>query len=120
MGRVLGLPVLVGLFAVAVALGTLGRVWLGPATMLSHLDAGGTAAVAAGASVLVNNLPAASLLASRVPPWPYALLVGLDIGSEPLRHRVAGVGSSGSVLRGPPGRALRWHGPHSSDWCPCR
>ena len=32
------------------------------------------------ASVLVNNLPAASLLAARVPPHPYALLVGLDIG----------------------------------------
>jgi arsenical pump membrane protein len=30
--------------------------------------------------VLVNNLPAASLLASRLPPRPYALLVGLDIG----------------------------------------
>ncbi len=32
------------------------------------------------ASVLVNNLPAASLLAARVPPHPYSLLVGLDIG----------------------------------------
>jgi arsenical pump membrane protein len=77
---VLGLPVLVGLFGVAVALGALGRVWSGPATVLSHLDAGGTAAVAAFLSVVVNNLPAASLLASRVPPRPYALLVGLDIG----------------------------------------
>ncbi len=77
---VLGLPVLVGLFGVAVALGTLGRSWSGPATVLSHLDAWGTAAAAAVASVLVNNLPAASLLASRVPPRPYALLVGLDVG----------------------------------------
>ena len=71
---------LVGLFGVAVALGALGRVWSGPATMLSHLDAWGTTAVAALSSVVVNNLPAASLLASRVPPRPYALLVGLDIG----------------------------------------
>jgi arsenical pump membrane protein len=77
---VLGLPVLVGLFGVAVALGTLGRSWSGPATLLSHLNAWGTAAVAAGASVVFNNLPAASLLASRVPPRPYALLIGLDIG----------------------------------------
>ncbi len=77
---VLGVPVLVGLFGVAVALGTLGRDWSGPATLLSHLDAWGTAAVAAGASVLVNNLPAASLLAARVPHRPLALLVGLDIG----------------------------------------
>jgi len=77
---ILGLPVLVGLFGVAVALGTLGRSWSGPTTALSHLDAWGTAGVAAVASVLVNNLPAASLLAARVPPRPFALLVGLDIG----------------------------------------
>jgi arsenical pump membrane protein len=31
-------------------------------------------------SVVVNNLPAASLLAARVPPRPFALLVGLNIG----------------------------------------
>ncbi len=76
----LGLPVLVGLFGVAVALGTVGRSWSGPATLLSHLDAWGTAVVAALSSVLVNNLPAASLLAARVPPRPFALLVGLNIG----------------------------------------
>ena len=78
--EVLGLPVLIGLFGIAVALGTLGRAWSGPATLLSHLDGVGTAAVAAGSTVLVNNLPAASLLAARVPPHPFALLVGLDIG----------------------------------------
>ncbi len=77
---VLGLPVLVGLFGLAVALGTLGRGWSGPATLLSHLDAWGTAAVAAVVSVAVNNLPAASLLAARQPPHPYALLVGLNVG----------------------------------------
>jgi len=80
VAEVVGLPVLVGLFGAAVALGTLGRSWSGPATVLSHLDAWGTAAAAVVASVLVNNLPAASLLASRVPPRPYALLVGLDVG----------------------------------------
>ncbi len=80
VAEVLGLPVLVGLFGVAVALGTLGRSWSGPATFLSHLDAWATAATAAVASVLVNNLPAASLLAARVPTRPYALLVGLDVG----------------------------------------
>ncbi len=76
----LGLPVLVGLFGVAVALGVLGRAWSGPAMALSHLDVWATAFVAAVTSVLVNNLPAASLLAARVPPHPFALLVGLDIG----------------------------------------
>ena len=77
---ILGVPVLVALFGLAVALGTLGRSWSGPATLLSHLDAGGTAAVAALSSVLVNNLPAASLLAARQPPHPFALLVGLNVG----------------------------------------
>lgn len=77
---VLGLPVLVGLFGLAVALGALGRGWSGPATLLSHLNGWGTAAVAALVSVLVNNLPAASLLAARRPPHPYTLLVGLNVG----------------------------------------
>jgi arsenical pump membrane protein len=77
---VLGLPVLVGLFGLAVALGALGRSWSGPATLLSHLDGWGTAALAALLSVLVNNLPAASLLAAKRPPHPYTLLVGLNVG----------------------------------------
>ena len=78
--QVLGVPILVGLFGLAVALGTLGRSWSGPATLLSHLDVWGTATVAAVTSVLVNNLPAASLLAARQPPHPFALLIGLNVG----------------------------------------
>jgi hypothetical protein len=73
-------PLLVGLFGVAVALGPLGRVWAGPSTLLSHLDVWGTAVVAAASSVLVNNLPAASLLAARTPDRPFALLIGLNLG----------------------------------------
>jgi arsenical pump membrane protein len=80
VAEVLGVPVLAGLFGVAVALGTLGRVWSGPATLLSHLDLWGTAVVAAASSVLVNNLPAASLLAARIPTHPFALLIGLNLG----------------------------------------
>ena len=78
--EVVGLPVLVGLFGIAVALGTLGRAWSGPATLLGHLDSWGTGAVAALASVVFNNLPAASLLASRPPRHPFALLIGLNLG----------------------------------------
>jgi arsenical pump membrane protein len=78
--EVLGLPVLVGLFGLAVALGTLGRAWSGPASLLAHCDAWATATVAALVSVLVNNLPAASLLAARPPSHPFELLVGLNIG----------------------------------------
>jgi arsenical pump membrane protein len=77
---VLGLPVLIGLFGIAVALGTLGRAWSGPSTLLGHLDSWGTAVTGALLSVGVNNLPAGSLLAARVPPRPFALLVGLNIG----------------------------------------
>ncbi|HET6793035.1 MAG TPA: SLC13 family permease [Acidimicrobiales bacterium] len=77
---VLGLPVLVGLLGVAVGLGTAGRVWSAPAQLMAHCDAWATAAIAAVASVAVNNLPAASLLAARVPAHPLALLVGLDVG----------------------------------------
>jgi arsenical pump membrane protein len=77
---VLSPQTLIGLFGVAVALGTLGRAWSGPTTLLAHLDLWGTAVFAAVASVLLNNLPAASLLAARVPRHPYALLVGLNLG----------------------------------------
>lgn len=76
----LDLPVLVGLFGLAVGLGSLGRVWTGPAHALGHLDPLATAAVGAGATVLVNNLPAAALLSARPPLHPLSLLIGLDIG----------------------------------------
>jgi arsenical pump membrane protein len=80
VAEVLGAPILVGLFGVAVALGTLARCWSGPAVLLSHLDSWQTAAVAAVASVVVNNLPAASLLSARLPARPMSLLIGLDLG----------------------------------------
>jgi arsenical pump membrane protein len=76
----LGLPTLVALFGLAVAMGTLGRAWPGPATLLRNLDPWGTAALGAGLSVTINNLPAASLLAARTPAHPVALLIGLDVG----------------------------------------
>ena len=58
----------------------LGRAWSGPAELLTHLDSWGTAATAGLAAVLVNNLPAASLLAARTPEHPFALIVGLNLG----------------------------------------
>jgi arsenical pump membrane protein len=78
--QVLGVPVLVGLFGAAVALGTLGRAWSGPAVLLSHLSGWATAAFAAVATVVVNNLPAASMLAARTPSHPLELLIGLNLG----------------------------------------
>ena len=76
----LGLPVLAGLLGVAIGLGTLGRDWSGPQQLLGELGPWATAGVGAAAAVLFNNLPAASLLASRIPPHPYSLLVGLNLG----------------------------------------
>ena len=76
----IGAPVLAGLFLLAVALGTLARRWHGPASLLRHAGVIGGAAVGAAASVLINNLPAASLLSAERPPHPLALLVGLDLG----------------------------------------
>ncbi len=77
---VLGAPVLLGLFGITIGLGTLGRLWSGPATLLSHSGAVGAALIAAVTSVLVNNLPAASLLAARTPHHAAQLLVGLNLG----------------------------------------
>ncbi len=76
----LGLPTLVGLFGLAVGVGTVGRSWSGPSTLLAHLDTWGTAGFAAICSVFLNNLPAASLLAARRPTHPFALLIGLNLG----------------------------------------
>lgn len=78
--EVLGVPVLIGLFGVAVALGAVGRAWAGPAQFISHLDGWATALVAGLSTVLLNNLPAASLLAARAPSHPFFLLVGLNLG----------------------------------------
>ncbi len=77
---VLGAPVLVGLFGITIGLGALGRVWSGPASLLLHSGTVGSALIAALTSVLVNNLPAASLLAARNPHHAAQLLVGLNLG----------------------------------------
>jgi arsenical pump membrane protein len=73
-------PVIAGLFGIAVALGTVGRSWGGPSHLLGSSDAPTTAAVATAAAVLLNNLPAAALLAARPVAHPRALLIGLNVG----------------------------------------
>lgn len=80
LDQTVNLPMLAGLFSVAVCLGTLGRVWSGPSHLLAHASSVMTAVVGAGASVVVNNLPAASLLAARPPAQAHALLIGLNLG----------------------------------------
>jgi arsenical pump membrane protein len=73
--RVLGF-----LFAVTVALGTLARLWHGPASLLDSNGTWGVAGIGAAASLIVNNLPATVLLSARAPAHPDALLLGLDLG----------------------------------------
>ncbi len=80
IGRTVDLGILAGLFGLAVALGALGRSWSGPAWLLAHASSWQAAGIGALTSVAANNLPAASLLAARPPPDPYALLIGLNLG----------------------------------------
>jgi arsenical pump membrane protein len=78
--RALGPAVLAGLFVLAVLLGTLARATGTPAHLMREAATVPTAAIGALAAVLVNNLPAAALLAAGHVRHPGALLVGLNVG----------------------------------------
>jgi len=78
--RALNVPLLLGLFAATAGLGTVARLWGAPGRVLSAAGLWQTAAVGAAASILLNNLPAAVLLASTPPEHPRALLLGLNLG----------------------------------------
>ena len=71
---------LAGVFAIAVALGTLARTWSYPGHLMMRAGSAAAAGLGALASVLINNLPAAVLLGSRMPAHPRSLLFGLNIG----------------------------------------
>ncbi len=68
------------LFVVAVLVGWLGRNWHAAGNLIAHSNSLTTAAVAAGLSLVINNLPAASLFAGQRIAHPYSLLIGLDLG----------------------------------------
>jgi arsenical pump membrane protein len=74
------LKLLAALFLAAVSLGALARSWRGPGQLVAAAGTWQTAALGAGLSLLVNNLPAAVLLTARPPAHPRALLIGLNIG----------------------------------------
>lgn len=76
----LGVPVLLSLFGLSVALGTLARASAFPADVMHSAGPPLTAVVAAAASVLLNNLPAAVLLSSGTHLHTSALLLGLNVG----------------------------------------
>jgi len=71
---------LAGVFALAVTLGVVARTWTGPAHLAATAGRTETAVLGALAAVVVNNIPAAVLLASQTPLHPRALLLGLNLG----------------------------------------
>ncbi len=71
---------LTALFVVAVVIGSVARATTLSAHLLQHSSVLVTAALAAGVSLVINNLPAASLFAARGVTHPFALLLGLDLG----------------------------------------
>jgi arsenical pump membrane protein len=74
-------PVTLGaLFVIAVVIGTVARATTWSAHLLHHTTVLVTVAVSAGVSLVINNLPAASLFAARGVSHPFALLLGLDLG----------------------------------------
>ncbi len=74
-------PVLLGpLFGLAVGVGWLGRVWSAPGHWLDHASLVHTVVATALGSVLLNNLPAASLIAGHHVAHPLAAIIGLDLG----------------------------------------
>jgi arsenical pump membrane protein len=92
------------LFAVVVALGSLARVWDGPAALLDSAGRWTTAGIASLAAVLLNNLPASALLSTQTVPHPLALLIGLDLGPN-----LAVTGSLSALLWAQAARSVGSH-----------
>lgn len=72
--------VLLGLFGVAVALGTSARSWVGESGVLTTSSRAVTIGMAAVLTVALNNLLAAALLSAHHVAHPRALLLGLNLG----------------------------------------
>lgn len=83
---------LLALLGVAVGFGVLARA-TSIGKIVTHTGRWTTAWIAAGASVLVNNLPAAVLLSARLPAHPLPLLLGLNLGPN-----LAVTGSLSAIL----------------------
>ena len=85
--------VLIGLFLLAVAVGSVGRWWHGPEHLVNSFDRWQTAATGAVSAIAINNLPAAMLLSANTPAHSRALLIGLNLGPN-----LAVTGSLSAVL----------------------
>jgi arsenical pump membrane protein len=84
---------LAALFVLAVAVGWFARWSSLTRHLLTHANIATTAAAAALSSLVINNLPAASLFAAHGVTHPFALLLGLDLGPN-----VAVTGALSSLL----------------------
>ncbi|MGH2970610.1 MAG: SLC13 family permease [Gaiellaceae bacterium] len=82
-----------GVLTVAVGLGTIARAVSGLGSIAAHTGRWSTAWIGAGAAVLVDNLPAASVLSAHASDHPRALLLGLNLGPN-----LAVTGSLSAVL----------------------
>jgi arsenical pump membrane protein len=89
----LDLRALAFLFGLTLVLGTIARLWNGPAHLLDGRGPFLTAGIGAVAAVAVNNLPAAVVLSAQPTAHPDALLLGLDVGPN-----LAVTGSLSAVL----------------------
>lgn len=91
--RSANLPVVIGLFVLATSVSLVSRHWHTSQHLLAGADSWRTAGIAAVASNVMNNLPAAALLAAHPPLHPYSLLLGLNLGPN-----LSVVGALSSVL----------------------
>ncbi|MGA2970784.1 MAG: ArsB/NhaD family transporter [Acidimicrobiales bacterium] len=78
--KIANLPLLSTLFALALGVASIARVWNYPAHVMSIAGTWATGFIGAGSANVINNLPAAALLSSKLPAHPYQLLLGLDLG----------------------------------------
>lgn len=76
----LDVPTLAALFVLASGVGLAARLWTGPAQLVRSLQPWQSASLGAATAVVINNLPAAMLLASTPPAHARALLLGLNLG----------------------------------------
>jgi arsenical pump membrane protein len=75
---------LVLLFGVAIAVGWFARFSTLTTSLLRHANVAATIVTSAIASLVINNLPAASFFAAHGVAHPYAMLLGLDLGPNVL------------------------------------
>jgi arsenical pump membrane protein len=78
--RSANLPLVVGLFILATAVSVASRYWHVAQHLIGTAGSWQTAGVAAAASNVINNLPAAAMLSAKFPAHPYSLLFGLNLG----------------------------------------